>query len=61
MSQREDLRRWFIQQEVDLFRFRFADLDPKQQLDFLHKNNLRYVTVSFLKSFTVQENTLTQA
>uniref|UniRef100_A0A3Q0SSQ6 DNA primase large subunit n=1 Tax=Amphilophus citrinellus TaxID=61819 RepID=A0A3Q0SSQ6_AMPCI len=44
--QTEDLRRWFIQQEVDLFRFRFGDLDPKQQLEFLHKNNLHYVTIS---------------
>uniref|UniRef100_A0A669BJM1 DNA primase large subunit n=1 Tax=Oreochromis niloticus TaxID=8128 RepID=A0A669BJM1_ORENI len=44
--QTEDLRRWFIQQEVDLFRFRFNDLDPKQQLEFLHKNNLRYDTIS---------------
>uniref|UniRef100_A0A669EC29 DNA primase large subunit n=1 Tax=Oreochromis niloticus TaxID=8128 RepID=A0A669EC29_ORENI len=50
--QTEDLRRWFIQQEVDLFRFRFNDLDPKQQLEFLHKNNLRYDTVSFPKENT---------
>lgn len=42
----EDLRRWFIQQEVDLFRYRFNDLTSKQKLDFLHKNNLQYNTVS---------------
>ncbi|XP_039857803.1 DNA primase large subunit [Simochromis diagramma] len=44
--QTEDLRRWFIQQEVDLFRFRFTELVPKQQLAFLHKNNLHYDTIS---------------
>ncbi|KAF6731524.1 DNA primase large subunit [Oryzias melastigma] len=44
--QTEDLRRWFIQQEVDLFRFRFNDLPPQQKLEFLHKNNLKYDTVS---------------
>uniref|UniRef100_A0AAX7U9W9 DNA primase large subunit n=1 Tax=Astatotilapia calliptera TaxID=8154 RepID=A0AAX7U9W9_ASTCA len=46
VSQREDLRRWFIQQEVDLFRFHFTELVPKQQLAFLHKNNLHYDTIS---------------
>ncbi|KAK5853904.1 hypothetical protein PBY51_015021 [Eleginops maclovinus] len=40
--QTEDLRRWFIQQEVDLFRYRFNDLHPKQKLEFLHRNNLQY-------------------
>ncbi|KAM9848200.1 DNA primase large subunit [Aulostomus maculatus] len=44
--QTEDLRRWFIQQEVDLFRFRFGDLHPKQKLEFLHRNNLHYDTIS---------------
>uniref|UniRef100_A0AAQ6IC21 DNA primase large subunit n=1 Tax=Anabas testudineus TaxID=64144 RepID=A0AAQ6IC21_ANATE len=42
--QTEDLRRWFIQQEVDLFRYRFNDLQPKQKLEFLHRNNLQYDT-----------------
>lgn len=44
--QTEDLRRWFIQQEVDLFRYRFNDLYPKQKLEFLHRNNLQYDTIS---------------
>ncbi|XP_055491027.1 DNA primase large subunit [Leucoraja erinacea] len=39
--QSEDLRRWFIQQELDLFRFRFGELHDKQQ-DFLKKNELKY-------------------
>ncbi|KAG1927144.1 DNA primase large subunit [Pimephales promelas] len=44
--QTEDLRRWFIQQEMDLFRYRFNDLSSKHKTDFLHKNNLKYETVS---------------
>ncbi|XP_029926794.1 DNA primase large subunit [Myripristis murdjan] len=44
--QTEDLRRWFIQQEVDLFRYRFNDLLPKHKLEFLHRNNLQYDTIS---------------
>lgn len=44
--QTEDLRRWFIQQEVDLFRYRFNQLDPKQKLEFLHRNNLQYDAIS---------------
>uniref|UniRef100_UPI003AAAB7F7 DNA primase large subunit n=1 Tax=Centroberyx gerrardi TaxID=166262 RepID=UPI003AAAB7F7 len=44
--QTEDLRRWFIQQEVDLFRYRFNDLSPKYKLEFLHRNNLEYDTIS---------------
>ncbi|XP_077093246.1 DNA primase large subunit isoform X2 [Siphateles boraxobius] len=44
--QTEDLRRWFIQQEMDLFRYRFNDLSSNYKTDFLHKNNLKYETVS---------------
>ncbi|XP_072246490.1 DNA primase large subunit [Leuresthes tenuis] len=43
--QTEDLRRWFIQQEVDLFRYRFNYLDSKQKLELLHKNNLQYEAI----------------
>ncbi|XP_005156868.2 DNA primase large subunit isoform X1 [Danio rerio] len=44
--QTEDLRRWFIQQEMDLFRYRFGILSSKHKTEFLHKNNLKYETVS---------------
>ncbi|CAB1312896.1 unnamed protein product, partial [Coregonus sp. 'balchen'] len=44
--QTEDLRRWFIQQEIDLFRYRFKHLHPKNQSEFLHRNNLHYHTIS---------------
>nr|XP_015218762.1 PREDICTED: DNA primase large subunit isoform X2 [Lepisosteus oculatus] len=40
--QTEDLRRWFIQQEMDLFRHRFNVLHPKYKNDFLRHNNLKY-------------------
>uniref|UniRef100_UPI00398E73E3 DNA primase large subunit n=1 Tax=Pristiophorus japonicus TaxID=55135 RepID=UPI00398E73E3 len=39
--QTEELRRWFIQQELDIFRFRFSMLQDKQQ-EFLKHNNLEY-------------------
>ncbi|KAJ8386337.1 hypothetical protein AAFF_G00174340 [Aldrovandia affinis] len=44
--QTEDLRRWFIQQEMDLFRHRFTDLPSKFKTEFLHRNDLHYDTAS---------------
>lgn len=44
--QTEDLRRWFIQQEIDLFRYRFSALPSKFKTEFLHLNNLRYDTIT---------------
>lgn len=44
--QTEDLRRWFIQQEMDLFRYRFSTLPAKYKTEFLHRNNLQYDTLS---------------
>ncbi|XP_078397959.1 DNA primase large subunit isoform X3 [Cetorhinus maximus] len=42
--QSEELRRWFIQQELDFFRFRFNELLDKQQ-EFLKHNKLEYQTI----------------
>uniref|UniRef100_A0A1A8EWW6 DNA primase large subunit n=1 Tax=Nothobranchius korthausae TaxID=1143690 RepID=A0A1A8EWW6_9TELE len=53
--QTEDLRRWFIQQEVDLFRYRFNELPSKQKLEFLHKNNLQYDAISLKEKKELQE------
>ncbi|CAB1457696.1 unnamed protein product [Pleuronectes platessa] len=53
--QTEDLRRWFIQQEVDLFRYRFNELIAKQKLEFMHRNNLQYDTISVEEKKTLQE------
>ncbi|XP_048387930.1 DNA primase large subunit [Stegostoma tigrinum] len=42
--QSEDLRRWFIQQELEVFRFRFNELHDKQ-LEFLKHNDLEYQAI----------------
>ncbi|MEQ2205851.1 hypothetical protein XENOCAPTIV_016196, partial [Xenoophorus captivus] len=54
----EDLRRWFIQQEVDLFRYRFNKLNCKKKLEFLHNNNLQYNTVSVEEKNHLKEKLL---
>lgn len=41
----EDLRRWFLTQELDLFRFRFQQEDKESQARFLASNNLKYKPV----------------
>uniref|UniRef100_A0A8C5NBN6 DNA primase large subunit n=1 Tax=Gouania willdenowi TaxID=441366 RepID=A0A8C5NBN6_GOUWI len=56
--QTEDLRRWFIQQEVDLFRYRFNDLSPKQKLEFLHRNNLQYDTIGIEEKKALKDKLL---
>ncbi|CAG5118444.1 unnamed protein product [Candidula unifasciata] len=42
----EDLRRWFLAQELDLFRFRFQMEDAASKAQFLTANNLKYKPVS---------------
>ncbi|KAI0232795.1 DNA primase large subunit [Lamellibrachia satsuma] len=42
----EELRRWFIAQELDLFRFRFQNENKDNIKLFLEKNNLNYDLVS---------------
>ncbi|KAL8607230.1 hypothetical protein ACOMHN_009624 [Nucella lapillus] len=41
----EDLRRWFIQQEVDLFRFRFQQESPHSRAKFMVVNDLSYLPI----------------
>lgn len=53
--QTEDLRRWFIQQEVELFRYRFNELSAKHKLEFLHRNNLQYDTISMDEKRALQD------
>lgn len=38
----EDLRRWFVRQELDLFRLKFAQLSAADIADFLRHNRLDY-------------------
>uniref|UniRef100_A0A672IHR6 DNA primase large subunit n=1 Tax=Salarias fasciatus TaxID=181472 RepID=A0A672IHR6_SALFA len=59
--QTEDLRRWFIQQEVDLFRHRFSELHPKQKLEFLHRNNLQYDTISVEEKKALQDKLISSS
>ncbi|CAL1538917.1 unnamed protein product [Lymnaea stagnalis] len=42
----EDLRRWFLAQELDLFRFRFQTEDSESRIQFLSCNDLKYKPVS---------------
>ncbi|XP_069462283.1 DNA primase large subunit isoform X3 [Ambystoma mexicanum] len=44
--QSEDLRRWFIQQEMDLFRYRFSVLTKGAIQEFLNHNKLKYDAIS---------------
>ncbi|XP_073425508.1 DNA primase large subunit isoform X2 [Dendrobates tinctorius] len=44
--QSEDLRRWFIQQEMDLFKFRFSLLSKEKVQELLKFNGLEYVAIS---------------
>lgn len=41
----EELRRWFLGQESDLFRARFLQLTPKQQASFVQEQRLDYEIV----------------
>ncbi|XP_058881004.1 DNA primase large subunit isoform X2 [Acipenser ruthenus] len=53
--QTEDLRRWFIQQEMDLFRYRFHILTKEPAHDFLKFNNLHYESISDEEKNTLKE------
>lgn len=44
--QSEDLRRWFIQQEMDLLRFRFSILPKDRIQDFLKDSHLHFEAIS---------------
>ena len=50
---REELRRWFIAQELDLFRFRFHKESKDNVKLFLEKNDLNYDLVSIWERCTV--------
>lgn len=48
---REDLRRWFINQEVDLFRIRFTSETTEIKKSFMKLNDLNYDEVSYIIFF----------
>eukprot|EP01135_Chromosphaera_perkinsii_P005511 Nk52_evm60s352 gene=Nk52_evmTU60s352 len=41
----EDLRRWFLIQETELFRFRFQQLTSQEKTHFMKLNNLEYTSI----------------
>ena len=45
----EDLRRWFISKEVELFRLRWTFLTSEGKNTFMKLNNLKYNPVSLYK------------
>uniref|UniRef100_A0A8C3UD23 DNA primase large subunit n=1 Tax=Catharus ustulatus TaxID=91951 RepID=A0A8C3UD23_CATUS len=47
--QSEDLRRWFLQQEMDLFRYRFNELTESLMQKFLEHANLSFEAVSMAR------------
>lgn len=49
----EELRRWFLQQEMDLFRYRFHELTDSLRQKFLDHVNLSFEAVSMLLSGSV--------
>ena len=51
----EELRRWFIQQEVDLFRFRFQQESAESRARFMVCNSLNYHPVSVLSFLLLLE------
>lgn len=51
MTKSEELKRWFIQQEVDLFRYKLNRIQNDTAIieKFLQDNDLVYVPVIFFK------------
>ncbi|XP_054718625.1 LOW QUALITY PROTEIN: DNA primase large subunit-like [Uloborus diversus] len=53
---REDLRRWFITQEVDLFRLRFISEKTASRKLFMDQNNLNYKPIDDSEKNSILEN-----
>ncbi|XP_034235582.1 DNA primase large subunit-like [Thrips palmi] len=51
----DDLRRWFIARELDLFKLRFMSLNAEEVRAFLNLNNLCYSPISSEEKETVKE------
>ncbi len=43
----EELRRWFVSMETDLFRFRYQEEGTKEQQSFMKANNMNFQPVGF--------------
>jgi hypothetical protein len=51
----EDLRRWFLQNEVELFKWRFVNNPPEELNAWLARNGLRYEAISREEASELQE------
>lgn len=51
----EELRRWFLQQECALFKYRFKHLTSEAQVRFLSENGLRYQPISAQEFAEIRE------
>lgn len=49
----EELKKWFVHREVDLFKLRFSNLSPEGVRQFLKINDLNYVPVSILIRYLI--------
>ncbi|KAL5022677.1 hypothetical protein ScPMuIL_001832 [Solemya velum] len=52
----EELRRWFIQQELDLLRYRFQNENKESRDTFLKQNNLNYDPISDEEKNSIFDN-----
>ncbi|XP_071301782.1 DNA primase large subunit isoform X3 [Agelaius tricolor] len=55
--QSEDLRRWFLQQEMDLFRYRFSQLTDNLMQKFLEHVNLSFEAMGTMFAFFLAPGT----
>ena len=51
----EDLRRWFLQNEVELFKWRFVNNPPEELNTWLARNGLRYEAISREEASELQD------
>jgi len=54
----EELKRWFMQQEVDLFRFKLQKVSTESQIvtNFLQDNNLQYLPITESEKSSIQDS-----
>merc|ERR1712048_262367 len=45
-SRTEDLRRWFLNQEMDLFRYRFQEESPEEIQSFMEGNGMNFLPIT---------------
>lgn len=45
-SRTEDLRRWFLNQEMDLFRYRFQEENPEEVRQFMEGNGMQFLPIN---------------